>query len=151
MKTRAPRNRTLTCSNDEIERLSRDVLTISDQATPQQLEQRVVCSDIFELAEYLPGSFVDLLVLDPPYNLSRNFNGHIFKERKKEDYQRWFQDVLNILKPTLCQDLEPWQGSVTVECGNNEGFDFRGKSDIIPESEQSEYPHISDYCKSISP
>ncbi len=32
---------------------------------------RTIHGNILEIAKYLPTSFVDLLILDPPYNLSK--------------------------------------------------------------------------------
>ena len=44
--------------------------------------------DMFETAPNLPKNFVDLLILDPPYNLSKNYNGYPFKEKEKDTYQK---------------------------------------------------------------
>ena len=68
---------------------------------------------------HLPNSFVDLLILDPPYNLFKNYNGTLFKEKGKREYQRWFQAVIEAVKPTLksnasvyvCAD---WKTSVLI-------------------------------------
>ena len=35
--------------------------------------------------EFLPDDFVDLLILDPPYNLTKSFNGDV--EMRKTDHQ----------------------------------------------------------------
>ncbi len=42
-----------------------------------------------------------MLVLDPPYNLSKDFNGHLFKAKEKQEYTKWFASLLAVLKPTL--------------------------------------------------
>ena len=68
---------------------------------------------------FLPRGFIDLLILDPPYNLSKDFNGHLFDEKDEDDYRKWFSDVINLLKPTLknnatiyiCSD---WKTSVLI-------------------------------------
>ena len=61
----------------------------------------MISGDTFEIAGNLPQSFVDLLILDPPYNLSKNYNGYLFKEKDRADYQGWFQRALDLLLPTL--------------------------------------------------
>ena len=67
MKTRAPRNRTLTCSPGEICDLSEEVIYIAEDVTLQAVENRVIHQDIFQISQHFPIGFVDLLILDPPY------------------------------------------------------------------------------------
>lgn len=100
-KQRAPRNRTLTCSAAELGRLSEKLSRLRAPTTSIDFEGRVINQDLFEAAPYLPTSFADLIVLDPPYNLSKNFHGHIFKGKEKAEYCAYFESILNILLPTL--------------------------------------------------
>ncbi len=119
MKPRAPRNRTLTCSREELACLSAKILYAEDMIPAQDTSGKIICGDTFEIAENLPKGFVDLLILDPPYNLSKNYNGHLFKEKDKADYQEWFQRALMLLtralKPTasvyVCSD---WKTSTLI-------------------------------------
>jgi len=60
--------------------------------------------DFFKLAQFLPNDFADLLILDPPYNLTKNFNGNCFKKRSKESYALWFEKLVILLKPMLKND-----------------------------------------------
>ncbi len=101
MKQRAPKNRTLTCSDEELQQLSQKIAKITMPVSAQELHLQVICADIFKAAKNLPECFVDLLVLDPPYNLSKNFNGHLFKRKDAINYQDWFQIALDVLTPTL--------------------------------------------------
>jgi hypothetical protein len=41
------------------------------------------------------------VILDPPYNLTKNYNGHIFQAKEAEAYRTWFDDVLSSLVPLL--------------------------------------------------
>ena len=83
MKKRAPRNRTLTCDNEEIEILAPDLLTLTAPAALAQIANRVIHGDTFGTLPLLPACFTDLLILDPPYNLAKNYNGHLFKKQRK--------------------------------------------------------------------
>ena len=76
MKKRAPRNRTLTCDDEEIEILAPDLLTLTAPAALARIANRVIHGDTFCVLPLLPAGFTDLLVLDPPYNLAKNYNGH---------------------------------------------------------------------------
>lgn len=94
MKKRAPRNRTLTCTETELESLSKGLLRLTDPARLELLTDRIVNQDIDDVLPFLPSRFVDLLILDPPYNLTKNYNGHVFRSREAEDYIAWFDRTL---------------------------------------------------------
>ncbi len=119
MKKRAKRNKTLTCSVQQMEDLSRELVSIGPDTTLRPLENAIVCGDIFKVGPLLPKHFVDLLVLDPPYNLSKNYNGQIFKEKEQSLYQEWFASLIRTVKPILkstssiyvCSD---WRTSVLI-------------------------------------
>jgi site-specific DNA-methyltransferase (adenine-specific) len=100
-KKRAPRNRTLTCSKEELARLSRGLANFDRPVTSVDLENCVVNQDIFDVAKFLPREFVDLIVLDPPYNISKNFHGRVFKGKARDEYANYFSTVLDAVLPTL--------------------------------------------------
>lgn len=101
MSAPAPRNRTLKCAPEEIEKLAAKLLKLGTKQTPAQLENRLIVGDTFEIVKFLPSQFVDLLILDPPYNLTKDYNGSQFKQMSPEDYSRWFQALILTLKPLL--------------------------------------------------
>ena len=101
---RAPRNRTLSCTNDEISRLSSDILKVDMHVSLQDINCRVIGGDFFAVTKYLPEAFVDLLILDPPYNISKNYNGSSFKKKEEGLYRDWFQKMIGLLIPMLKQD-----------------------------------------------
>ncbi len=119
VKHRAPRNRTLTCSPHETGKFSESLLHLSEPAEISQVENAIINQDFFKAIPFLPRGFIDLLILDPPYNLSKDFNGHLFDEKDEDDYRKWFSDVINLLKPALkstatiyvCAD---WKTSVLI-------------------------------------
>ena len=49
----------------------------------------------------LPKGFVDLLILDPPYNLNKTFTSTTFKKKSITRYAEWFENLLVELLPTL--------------------------------------------------
>jgi len=73
-KTKAPRNRTITLNQDEIALYSKRLIQLSKQATVEQITNKTINQDLFEFLDILPDSFVDLLFIDPPYNLTKTFN-----------------------------------------------------------------------------
>ncbi len=115
---KAPRNRTLTLPPGRRAELE-GMLTpppAGTTLTPASLENRVLCGDLQELLPRLPRRFVDLLILDPPYNKDKNFGTNDFHRRECAGYQSylegWFPQLMELLKPTasvyVCGD---WQTS----------------------------------------
>ncbi|HWL52008.1 MAG TPA: DNA methyltransferase [Chthoniobacteraceae bacterium] len=100
-RPRAPRNRTLTLSAQERTCFSQALLRLAAPACPEALEGRVINQDLFEAGAFLPPAFADLIVLDPPYNLLKNFHGHVFKGRKGDAYAAYFGKILDVVLPTL--------------------------------------------------
>lgn len=119
MKERAPRNKTLTCSDSEIVELSAGLLRLSAVASVEAVTDQLINQDFFEARPFLPDGFVNLLVLDPPYNLTKNYNGHVFRSKQSEEYMSWFDGVVSSVIPLLrpratvyvCSD---WQTSNLV-------------------------------------
>lgn len=131
-KKRAPRNRTLTCSEQEIGTLSKSLISLETSTSIDSIEGKIIHQDFFRASEYLPEDFIDLLVMDPPYNLSKNYNGNLFKEKDKEKYQDWFSNVIHFLKPLLkptatiyvCSD---WKTSMLIAPILEEHFFIRSR------------------------
>jgi site-specific DNA-methyltransferase (adenine-specific) len=119
MKTRAPRNRTLTCGVAEKSTFTPGFLRLSEAASIENVTNALIHQDLNEALPFLPCAFVDLLILDPPYNLTKNFNGHVFRAQEATEYQVWFEKMicrmLRPLKPTatvyVCSD---WQTSSLI-------------------------------------
>ncbi|MEL6777576.1 MAG: site-specific DNA-methyltransferase [Cyanobacteria bacterium J06597_16] len=118
-KNRAPNNRTLTLSEDEAQQYSRQLLTLSEPASISSVLNRTIHQNLLEALPLLPDGFVDLLIVDPPYNLRKTFNGMVFKARSPEAYQdwltTWISQLPRLLKPNasiyMCCD---WQSSNAI-------------------------------------
>ena len=100
-KTRAHRNRTITLSREEAERYSGDLLQICEPATVNTIENKIVNQDTFEVLGFLPDRFVDLLILDPPYHLTKTFNSNTCRKKSISKYAEWLENLLVKLLPTL--------------------------------------------------
>lgn len=100
-KKRAPRNKTITLSDGERSLYTKELVKIYEPTTIAQIENKTINQDLFEVLEFLPGGFVDLLFVDPPYNLTKNFNGNTFKEMSSEAYAGWIDSWITKLIPTL--------------------------------------------------
>ncbi|WP_088893921.1 DNA-methyltransferase [Leptolyngbya ohadii] len=100
-RNRAPRNRTIELT--EADRLSlRDRVTQTLPAHPlTELPSGIIHGDSLQIAPLLPQNSVDLLILDPPYNLSKEFDGYRFSRQTIDEYSAWLDRVIVTLKPLL--------------------------------------------------
>ena len=85
-KVRAHRNRTITLSQAETDRYSKDLIHISQPARLDALSNKIVNQDIFDILGFLPEGFIDLLILDPPYNLTKTFTSTTFRKKSIVEY-----------------------------------------------------------------
>ena len=96
---RSSRNRTIQLVDDEAQGLSDQVLSVKDALT----RNSIVHGDCLEVMNKIPGRFVDLLIADPPYNLSKLYSRSSFKKMLSDDYkvwlERWIEKIPRILKP----------------------------------------------------
>lgn len=118
-KNPSPRNKTLVCDEPEMARLADELLAPKNSLALPEIIDRVIWGDAFEVAPNLPGRFADLLILDPPYNHSKNYNGQQFKKLSAQGYGRWFEAMVCLLQPTLKADASvyvcaDWETSVII-------------------------------------
>ena len=83
---RAPRNRTLTVTAGEVPALEPLVNTPDDLRSSFR-DDMLVNGDLLECLDLIPDEHFDLILLDPPYNLDKDFNGRKFSSMKSDDYE----------------------------------------------------------------
>lgn len=118
--TRAPRNRTLALSASERTRIRRRLLRPNGPLSEEAFENRIINADLFHVLGWLPEGFVDLLFVDPPYNLDKTFGGLRFRRGTIQEYAGWVESwlvpLLSTLKPYasvyLCGD---WRSSAALQ------------------------------------
>ncbi|MDO4583226.1 MAG: site-specific DNA-methyltransferase [Planctomycetia bacterium] len=98
---RARQNRTLICTDEEVNRYVLQSSPLSAPTTLENLQNRVFCQDSLEAVSFFPKKFVDLLILDPPYNLTKEYHGFSFRAQKTGEYQAWFLEMLRRMLPCL--------------------------------------------------
>ena len=103
IKKRAGRNKTISLSSKEEIALARQALKFGPQKKIADLNNKIVWQDTFYALRYLPDNFVDLMVVDPPYNLTKNFGNRTFKQMQNDEYckwlDKWLSKVKRVLKP----------------------------------------------------
>ncbi|MBW4483776.1 MAG: site-specific DNA-methyltransferase [Tildeniella torsiva UHER 1998/13D] len=101
MKARAPQNRTLDLTAEERSVFLQRLISLDCEKLPSEILNRTICQDLFEALPYLPKNFVDLLIVDPPYNLTKDFNGSKFRQCDRSTYTAWLDSWISQLKPVL--------------------------------------------------
>ncbi len=110
-KKRAERNRTLTVSDDEIQNLEKFIKDASD-LKKSFANNSIINADLFDCLDYIPDGYFNLIIIDPPYNLDKDFNGRKFSSMKSDEYEdylrSWFYRVCDKLSPNgtlyMCGD-----------------------------------------------
>ena len=98
-KQRAPRNRTITLTQSQREALA--TVLVSPTAVGASLTNAIVLGDCLSVAPKLGRHTVDLLFLDPPYNLNKCFGETQFSRRSVDDYANWLGSVIDAFLPAL--------------------------------------------------
>ena len=115
----APNNRTLTILPEEREMLCAD-LSAKGDVDAGKWRDTTVLGDMRRILPLLPAGFADLVVLDPPYNLSKRFGDKPFRAVTEEKYavylEEWLTLVVRCLSPHgslyLCGD---WRSSGVLQ------------------------------------
>lgn len=119
-KERASNNRTLTLNSEEIDFLKANLVTSKNINETKDLINKTLNGDVIEMLKFLPDEFADLIIIDPPYNLTKNFNGMKFNSRSENSYDEylktWFPEVCKKLKPNgslyMCGD---WKCTASLQ------------------------------------
>jgi len=101
LRIRAPRNRTLVLNENDRIHLSKFIMKKIPNSSTETPLRGIAHGDYREWIRVLPEEYVDMLFLDPPYNLDKSFNGKRFSRRSAADYTDWLDEIIKSLKPAL--------------------------------------------------
>lgn len=111
-KGKASRNKTLTIEDDEILSLRQEIVYQDEVKEGMDYKDKIICDDVINVLSCLPDGFADLIIIDPPYNLSRNFGTVKFEAMKEDVYEEYLMSWF----PEVCRKLSP-KGSLYM-CGD---------------------------------
>ncbi len=111
-KEKAPRNKTINTEVSEgQEYLGRCITIKSPVSNIRDVLDSTVVGNCFEVLPRLPSESVDLIVADPPYNLTKCFNSTTFSKRNNAEYEEYTRKWLSSAAPLLKSN-----GSIYVCC-----------------------------------
>ena len=111
-KKRAERNRTLTILPQEEEVLKKNIETLETVSRSKDFINKTVNANLMDVLPLIPDGFANLIIIDPPYNLTKDFNGMKFNAMKEDRYEAYLDSWL----PLVCQKLSS-SGSLYL-CGD---------------------------------
>jgi site-specific DNA-methyltransferase (adenine-specific) len=119
-KIKSDRNKTLDIDIEEGKSYLKRCLTAQNNLSElSSIINKTICGDSFALLDTLPQGFADLIIVDPPYNLSKDYDGRKFNAVDDDVYRRytdlWFQKIKPLLKENgsiyVCCD---WKSSLII-------------------------------------
>jgi site-specific DNA-methyltransferase (adenine-specific) len=118
-KQRAGRNRTIVLTDGERHELKKRLREVYTNVQIEDILDSTICQDVFKVLEFLPSASFDLIFADPPYNLTKDFNGKRFRQVPLDKYERWLDswmpEIRRLIKSTgsiyICGD---WRSSSAI-------------------------------------
>jgi site-specific DNA-methyltransferase (adenine-specific) len=118
-KKRASRNRTLSLTPREQTVYVSRCLQMRESVHLNDVINKTINQDLFSMLEFLPSGSFDLIIADPPYHLTKTFNGRTFRWKTLQDYEdyleSWIPEMVRLLKPQgsmyICGD---WRSSSAI-------------------------------------
>ncbi|MBP9827863.1 site-specific DNA-methyltransferase [Patescibacteria group bacterium] len=116
-KLRAKNNRTTFVRSEEVLELKKKIVS-GDQLT-SDIYNKTIWGRLEDVTVKIPEGVVDLLFIDPPYNLNKDFGNNKFRELSGDDYQvvfeKWLLSIMHTLKKNasvyVCCD---WKSSPMI-------------------------------------
>ena len=117
---KASRNKTIDFPVEEGQAYLSRCIRLSEQASLAEVTDKTVLGDTFKVLKRLPPKSVDLIIADPPYNLTKDFNGNQFKRSSNEAYAEYVDSWMSLLHPLLKDNGSiyvfcDWQSSAVIE------------------------------------
>lgn len=119
-KEKSPRNKTINTSIESGKAYLDRCITIDGFVNDiSRILDKTILGDSLETLKYIPKESVDLIIADPPYNLTKKYNTKTFSKKSKDEYEKytrkWLSLVMPILKPNgsiyICCD---WETSIII-------------------------------------
>ncbi len=119
MKKKAPRNKTICLTGKETAAYAAKTIRLTKPAALSEVLNKTICQDALKALDFLPDACADLLIADPPYNLTKIFGKSTFKEMDFDAYKlwldKWLSKTVRLLKENasiyICAD---WKTSIAI-------------------------------------
>ena len=117
---KAERNKTIDMTVEEGREYLERCVAVDEKKTAEEILDKTVLGNTFEVLPFMPEKFVDLLIADPPYNLDKDFGGNKFNRTSDEAYIEYTENWVKLVKPLLKKNASiyvccDWKCSSAIE------------------------------------
>lgn len=113
------KNKTINISVEDGANYLDKCIKVIEPKSLDSIINKTLNGNTFDILPLLPKNFVDLLIVDPPYNLTKNYQGNKFYKKTKEEYKNYTNEWIKLCLPLLkknasiyvCSD---WETSLIV-------------------------------------
>ena len=96
------RNKTISTTIEEGKKyLDRCVNVNNKQNNLSNIINKTILGNTFDVLPLLPEKSIDLIIVDPPYNITKNYSGNKFNRKSDEEYIDYTHSWLKLVKPLL--------------------------------------------------
>lgn len=113
------RNKTIDMSIEEGKKYLDRCISIDEKVEIEDIKNKTILGDSLEVLKHFPDKFIDLLIVDPPYNINKDFGGNKFKEESDEWYEEYTEEWIKAVKPLLKEKASiyiccDWKSSMII-------------------------------------
>lgn len=120
-KAKSKRNKTIDFTLDDAPAgvLESIIGDRTDLSRLDNIINQTINGDSFKVMQEMPDEFVDLALVDPPYNLNKKYDGMNFKKMSDDDYQAYTRKWIDLIKPKLKPNaslyvFSDWSTSIVI-------------------------------------
>lgn len=110
-KSKSSRNKTIDTTVEQGKEYLARCISVNTTQAIEAVVDKTIIGDTFTVMPLLPHKSVDLVIADPPYNLTKAFNGTVFAKKTAADYENYTRQWLSLVYPLLKDD-----GAIYVCC-----------------------------------
>ncbi len=108
---KSSRNKTIDTTVEQGKEYLARCISVSTEQSVDAVINKTIIGDTFNIMPLLHHKSIDLVIADPPYNLTKAFNGSTFSKKTVAGYEDYTRQWLSLVYPLLKDD-----GSIYVCC-----------------------------------
>ncbi len=117
---KSEKNKTIDITVEQGKEYLDKCISLHNKTTIKNVIDKTILGDTFDVLTKLPEKSVDLLLVDPPYNLDKEFHGNEFKSMSDDNYENYIDSWITALIPTLKDNASiyvccDWKSSGAIE------------------------------------
>lgn len=129
---KSQRNKTIELTDDECVKYLRECISEDDMVSADNILDATICGDTFSVLEKLSPNSVDLVIVDPPYNLNKIFGKESYKKTDDGSYLKYTEEWIRLVKPLLKENASiyvccDWQSSIVIAPLLKKYFNLRNR------------------------